>query len=129
MILGVYWYFGFPENLYYFRFFKFHPGYGGHADNPAELAAKVRVKNTDDLILKLEELKAGFKETYLHLNIDGNQLIINIGDHMLFDFHFQFALEIEELLIRENAVLLDSGVSFTIQSSKSYPLKEKNSEI
>lgn len=121
MILGVYWYFKFPENLYDFQFFKFYPGYGGHADNPAELAARVRVKNTDDLILKLEELKAGFKETYLHLNINENQLIINIGDHMLFDFHFQFALEIEELLIRENAVLLDSEIPFTIQSSKSYP--------
>ncbi|QBJ86295.1 hypothetical protein DDI74_08520 [Chryseobacterium gleum] len=121
MILGVYWYFRFPENLYDFQFFKFYPGYGGHADNPAELAARVRVENTDDLILKLEELKAGFKETYLHLNINENQLIINIGDHMLFDFHFQFALEIEELLIRENAVLLDSGIPFTIQSSKSYP--------
>lgn len=121
MILGIYWYFKFPDHLYDFTFFKFYPGYGGHADNPAELAARVQVKNTDDFMMKLEELKSGFNKTYLHVNTDGNQLILNIGDHMLFDFHFQFAVEIEELLIRENAILLDSSLPFTLQSSKSYP--------
>ena len=121
MIVGVYWYFKFPDHLYDFQFFKFFPGLGGHADNPAELAARIQVKNTDDFIPKLEALKSDFKKTYLHLNIDGNQIIINIGDHMLFDFHFQFAEEVEELLIRENAVLLDASLPFTIQSSKNYP--------
>ncbi len=29
MILGVYWYFKFPEHLYHFKFFRFLPGYGG----------------------------------------------------------------------------------------------------
>ncbi|MDQ1855194.1 hypothetical protein [Chryseobacterium sp. WLY505] len=121
MILGVYWYFKFPDQLYDFQFFKFYPGYGGHADNPAELAARIQVENTDDFIHKLEALKSDFKKTYLYLNIDGNQIIINIGDYMLFDFHFQFAKEVEELLIRESAVLLDASHPFTIQSSKSYP--------
>ncbi|WP_426479610.1 hypothetical protein ACP3T3_09330 [Chryseobacterium sp. CBSDS_008] len=121
MILGVYWYFKFPDHLYDFRFFKFYPGYGGHADNPAELAARVWVKNLDHFIQKLEELKTGFKETHLYLNIDENQIIIHIGDYMLFDFHFQFAAEIEHLLILENAVLLDSSIPFSVQSSKSYP--------
>ncbi|PTT40677.1 hypothetical protein DBR28_05390 [Chryseobacterium sp. HMWF028] len=130
MILGVYWYFKFPDHLYDFQFFKFYPGYGGHADNPAELAARVQVENTDNFIRKLEELKTSFKQTYLHLNIDGNQLIINIGDYILFDFHFQFAKEIEELLISENAVLLDANLPFTIQSSKSYtPEREEFKNI
>lgn len=126
MILGVYWYFKFPDHLYDFQFFRFFPGYGGHADNPAELVARVQVENTDDFIGKLEALKTLFKNTYLHLNIDGNQLIISTGDHQLFDFHFQFAEEIEELLIRENAVLLNSDVPFNIQSSKNY-LPERES--
>lgn len=121
MILGVYWYFKFPDHLYDFQFFKFYPGLGGHADTPAELTARVQVKNPDDFIHQLEELKSGFKRTYLHLNIDGNQIIINVGDYMLFDFHFQFASEIENLLTRENAVLVDFSIPFTIQSTKSFP--------
>ncbi|WP_213280337.1 hypothetical protein [Chryseobacterium indologenes] len=130
MILGVYWYFKFPNDLYDFKFFKFHPGYGGHADNPAELAARVEVENTDDFIGKLAALKERFKKTYLHLNINENQLIINIGDYQLFDFHFQMAEEIEELLIRERAELLDSSIPFTIQSSKSYaPEREEFKNI
>ncbi len=76
MILGVYWYFKFPENLYHFKFFKFFEGYGGHADNEAELVARVQVGNTENFIAKLEELKSRFKEAFLFLNINENQLII-----------------------------------------------------
>lgn len=128
MILGVYWYFKFPENLYHFRFFKFFEGYGGHADNPAELVARVQVENRDDFIRKLEELKTRFKKTFLHLNINGNQLIISIGDHMLFDFHFQLAGEIEKLLVCEHAVVPDSKILFEIQSSKIYPPEREKFE-
>lgn len=120
MILGVYWYFKFPENLYHFKFFNFFEGYGGHADNAAELAARVQVENIDDFIGKLEDLKTRFKEAFLFLNINENHLIISIGSHLLFDFYFQFALEIEALLIRENAVLLDSGIPFKSISTKAY---------
>ncbi|TQM22748.1 hypothetical protein FB551_2468 [Chryseobacterium aquifrigidense] len=121
MILGVYWYFKFPSDLYDFQFFKFYPGYGGHADNPAELTARIQVEDIDDFIHQLEKLKSGFNRTYLHLNIDGIQMIITIGDYMLFDFHFQFALEVEELLIEKNAVLVDFSIPFTIQSTKNFP--------
>lgn len=121
MILGVYWYFKFPENLYHFKFFKFFEGYGGHADNTAELAARVQVENTDDLIGKLEDLKTRFKESFLFLNINENQLIINIGSHQLFDFYFQFALEIEDMLVHENAILLDSDIPFKTLSTKTFP--------
>ena len=120
MILGVYWYFKFPDHLYDFTFFRFLPGYGGHADHPAELAARVQIENMDDFIGKLEELKSRFNKAYLHLSINGNQMIISTGDHQLFDFHFQFAEEIEKLLIRENAVLLNPDVPFKTQSSKNY---------
>lgn len=121
MILGVYWYFKFPDHLYDFTFFKFYPGFGGHSDNPAELAARVQVENTDDFLIKLEKLKTNFRQTHLQVNINESQLIMTIGDHQLFDYHFQFATEIEELLIRENALLLDSNIPFPIQFSKSYP--------
>lgn len=118
MILGVYWYFKFPEHLYHFKFFRFLPGYGGHADNPAELETKVEVKNTGDILTKLEDLKAQFPRTYLHIHICNNRLVISTGDHMLFDYNFQFAVEIEALLIRENAILLDSQTPLEIQSTK-----------
>lgn len=120
MILGVYWYFKFPENLYHFKFFRFFEGYGGHADNDAELAARVQVSNIENFIRQLEELKLRFKRTYLSLAINENQLIISIGDHQLFDYHFQFATEIEDLLIQENAKLLDSSGPFKAQLNKNY---------
>ncbi|MDN3691818.1 hypothetical protein QWZ06_05910 [Chryseobacterium tructae] len=126
MILGVYWYFKFPEDLYHFKFFKFFEGYGGHADNAAELAAKVQVENTDDFIGKLEDLKTRFKEAFLFLNLNENQLFINIGSYQLFDFYFQFALEIETLLIRENAILLDSHIPFKTLSTKAYHSEIEN---
>ncbi|ROI06335.1 hypothetical protein EGI16_00055 [Chryseobacterium sp. G0240] len=130
MILGVYWYFKFPETLYHFRFFQFFEGHGGHADNPAELAARVQVNDLNSFIRKLEELKTRFKETYLHLNINENQVIISTGDYLLFDYYFQFAEEIEKLLILENAVLLDSRTPFKTISSKSYlPEREKFENI
>ncbi|AZA84888.1 hypothetical protein C1637_19090 [Chryseobacterium lactis] len=130
MVLGVYWYFKFPENLYHFNFFKFFEGFGGHADNDAELIAKVRVDHIDHFIQKLETLKEHFKRTFLQLNIDGNQLIISIGDHQLFDYHFQFALEIENLLSRENAVLIEPGDPFKIQNTKVYhPEREQFKRI
>ena len=125
MILGVYWYFKFPEDLYHFKFFNFFEGYGGHADNDAELAARVQVDNMQDFITKLEVLKSQFKRTYLQLSIHENQLIISIGDHLLFDYYFQFAQEIEKLLVLENAVLLDSNIPFKALSNKLYhPEKE-----
>ncbi|WP_160136528.1 hypothetical protein [Chryseobacterium sp. c4a] len=126
MILGVYWYFKFPEDLYHFKFFKFFEGYGGHADNAAELAARVQVENTDDFIGKLEDLKTRFKEAFLFLNINENQLIINIGGYQLFDFQFQFALEIETLLTRENAILQDSSIPFKTLSTKTYHSEVEN---
>ncbi|MBP2616334.1 hypothetical protein [Chryseobacterium jejuense] len=128
MILGVYWYFKFPENLYHFKFFKFFEGYGGHADNTAELVARIQVDNTDHFIGKLEELKTQFKKAFLHLNINENQLIINIGGYVLFDFYFQFALEIEELLIRENAIILDFSIPFKSLSTKTFHTEGENLE-
>ncbi|NIF04390.1 hypothetical protein F3J23_02955 [Chryseobacterium sp. Tr-659] len=130
MILGVYWYYKFPENLYDFQFFKFFRGYGGHANNPAELETKVQLENPEDFIKKLEDLKTQFPKTYLHLKISGSQLIITTGDFMLFDYHFQFAIEIEKLLSRENAVLLDIQAPIDVLSSKNYrPEQEKFENI
>ncbi|NML71769.1 hypothetical protein HHL23_18485 [Chryseobacterium sp. RP-3-3] len=116
MILGVYWYFKFPENLYRFQFFKFFKGIGGHANNLAELEARISVEHPENLIKKLEELHFRFKRMYLDIKINENQLLISTGDYTLFDEHFQFVSEIEKLLILANAILIDS--SFEVRSSR-----------
>ncbi|MCT2409798.1 hypothetical protein NZD88_19775 [Chryseobacterium antibioticum] len=116
MILGVYWYFKFPENLYRFQFFKFFKGIGGHANNLAELEARVSVEHPENLIKKLEELHFRFKRMYLDIKINENQLLISTGDYTLFDEHFQFVSEIEKLLILANANVIDS--SFEVRLSR-----------
>ncbi|WP_292010988.1 hypothetical protein [Chryseobacterium sp.] len=54
MILGIYWYFKFQENLYHFQFFKFS---GGFVDKPAKLEGKAYVNIPKELIKKLEKLQ------------------------------------------------------------------------
>jgi len=120
MILGVYWYFKFPENLYHFKYFKFLQGYGGHADNPAGLETKVQVDDIENFLYRLEILKAEFPYTYLQLKINGNQVMMTIGNDQLFDYYFQLAAEIEKLLTDQNAILLDEQIPFEIQYTKNY---------
>jgi hypothetical protein len=126
MILGVYWYFKFPENVYSFQFFRFFKGFGGHADNPAELEARVSVDHPENLIKKLGELHFRFKRLYLDIKINESQLLISTGDYTLFDEHFQFVSEIEQLLIHHNAVLAD--LPFEVKSSRRFSPERKNFE-
>jgi hypothetical protein len=63
MILGTYWYFGFPTGLYEFEYFEFGPGYGGHADNPAELVTYIEVEFPERMIYDLKS--CGISSTYL----------------------------------------------------------------
>ena len=126
MILGVYWYFKFPENVYNFQFFKFFQGFGGHADNPAELKAQVSVDHPESLIQKLEELHFRFKRMYLDMKINEDRLLISTGDYTLFDEHFQFVSQIEQLLIHHNAVLTD--VPFEVKSSRMFSPEKKDFE-
>lgn len=52
--------------------------------------------------------------------------MISTGDHMLFDYNFQFAVEIEALLIRENAILLDSQTPLKYNPLRFSALKTRN---
>ncbi|MDP9960296.1 hypothetical protein [Chryseobacterium lathyri] len=126
MILGVYWYFKFPENVYSFQFFNFLKGFGGHVDNPAELEARVSVDHPESFIKKLEELHFRFKRMYLDIKVNENQFLISTGDYTLFDEHFQFVSEIERLLFHHNAVLLD--LPFEMKSSRRFSPENKNFE-
>jgi hypothetical protein len=128
MILGVYWYFEFPENLYHFRFFKFFKGFGGHADNDVQLEARISVHHPENFLKKLEDLHYRFNKTYSNIKTNEDKLLIALGDRQFFDYHFQFALAIEDLLILENAILIDTP--FKTESIRNFaPEKEKSETI
>lgn len=111
MVLGVYWYYKFPDGLYHFDFFKFLKGFGGHANNPALLQASVSIPDAERFLSRIRELKSEYKRTYLKVKADGNYLFIETGDYTLFDYHFQLASEIEGLLKDENAALTEYKAS------------------
>ncbi len=112
MILGVYWYYRFPEGLYHFRFFRFLKGLGGHISNPAKLQARVYVNYTENCLTKIKELKSVYGKADLTVKKNGNELLIETGDYTLFDYHFQMVSEIDEVLKNENAVLTDHEIPF-----------------
>ncbi|KFF25324.1 hypothetical protein [Chryseobacterium vrystaatense] len=126
MILGVYWYFKFPEILYRFSYFKFQKGLGGHADYPAELEARISVSNSENLIKSIEELHFHFKHAYVDIKINENNLMISTGDYTLFDHHFQLVSEIEKLLVLNSAVSFNGP--FEIKSSRTLISERKNFE-
>lgn len=117
MILGVYWYYRFPEGLYDFKFFRFLKGSGGHADRPAQLQARVRVQNMENFLSGLKILKSQYKRVYATVKTNGDELFIETGDYTLFDYHFQCISEIEELLENKNAVPADHTIPFDAEAT------------
>lgn len=108
-MLGVYWYFGFPEGLYSYRYFKFIPGYGGHADNPAELSAVISV---DDSIQLLDELKRAVELhafSYLRVTVSGNLFHISTGGYQLFDFDFKLIEHVDQHLTHSKAEVISKS--------------------
>lgn len=112
MILGVYWFYKFPEGLYNYSFFKFIKGLGGHANDAAEIQARVYVKDLEHFLDKIKTLKQQYPKAYLSIKTDGSDLLINIGDYNLYDYHFQFAEEIEQILKEQNAILISNDTPF-----------------
>ncbi len=106
MILGTYWYFDFPTDLYTFDYFEFRKGYGGHADNPAELITHIETKNPEKIISELKLLVECYDEGFLFIYRDKEQLKIGTGGHQLFDYDFLFISEVELVLKKEKALLL-----------------------
>ena len=105
MVLGVYWYYGFPEKLYHFDFFVFNPGRGGHADGPAELTATVRAPDPAALLAEVQAVVARYPEGYLFGKAHGPLLHLDLGDYALTDYTFHVAGELEQVLRRQGATL------------------------
>lgn len=102
-MLGVYWYFGFPEGLYTFSYFRFFPGYGGHADNPAELNAVISVTDSIQLLDELKRAVELHPFSYLRVSVSENLFHISTGGYQLFDFDFKLIEHVDQLLIHYKA--------------------------
>jgi hypothetical protein len=103
MLLGVYWYYGFPQGLCHFDFFAFGAGRGGHADGPAELAATVRAPDLPALLAAVQAVAARYPEGYLFGKTHGQVLRLDLGDYALTDYTFHVAKELEEVLRQHRA--------------------------
>jgi hypothetical protein len=105
MVLGVYWYYGFPTGLYHFDFFAFQPGLGGHADGPAELTATVHAPDPAGLLAEVRTVAARYPEGYLFARSQGPLLRLDLGDYALTDYTFHVAGELEQVLRQQRATL------------------------
>ncbi|MGI4737715.1 MAG: hypothetical protein ACRYG7_21315 [Janthinobacterium lividum] len=103
MLLGVYWYYGFPEGLYHFDFFTFGAGRGGHADGPAELTATVRAPDPAALLTAVQAVAARYREGYIFGKAHGALLHLDLGDYALTDYTFYVAGELENVLRQHHA--------------------------
>lgn len=112
MILGVYWYFGFPEQLYAFRYFTFNRGFGGHADNPAELFTNVICRDSEELIEKMRALVSAHPFCYLFVRRSGHALQISTGGYQLFDYDFKL-IEAVDALLHEMDVQPNTNPDYT----------------
>ena len=98
IVAGVYWYYGFPENLYSYRFFKFRRGHGGHADNPADLVANIICENADEVIAQLKQLIELRSCGFLQICRSGNEVQISTGGYHVFDYDFELIKSVESIL-------------------------------
>ncbi|WP_345049613.1 hypothetical protein [Hymenobacter glaciei] len=105
MLLGVYWYYGFPTGLYHFDFFTFRPGLGGHADGPAELTATVYAPAPIALLDQVRALAARYPEVHLVGDAQGQYLRLTLGGYSLSDYAFYVARELEKVLRGQQATL------------------------
>lgn len=109
MYLGVYWYFGFPEELYRFGLVRFRPGGGGHGNRPAELSACIRATDPTRVLDKLHALSDRYPEGSLYVYRDGRYLEIGTGGDQLFDYDLGLMREVERMLLAEEVIPASAG--------------------
>ncbi|HEX8326684.1 MAG TPA: hypothetical protein VF629_04025 [Hymenobacter sp.] len=110
MLLGVYWYYDFPEGLYHFDYFTFQPGFGGHADGPAELTATVRAPDPAALLAAVQAVAARYPDGYLFAYAHGELLRLTLGDWSVTDYIFHVAGELEAVLRQHQATRTDQDL-------------------
>lgn len=109
MVLGVYWYYDFPYELYSYEFFEYRKGLGGHADAPAELAVNVESDDADDIIESLRKLVDQHEDAFVFIYKLGKSLQIGTGSYNMHDYEFEIALKIEAILKEANAIKVNQN--------------------
>ncbi len=133
MILGTYWYFNFPNDLYKFDYFKFKKGYGGHSENPAELVVTFKTEYQEEIINDLKILLDKYSDGFLFVYLEDNKLKIGTGGYQLFDYDFLIIEEVEKIL-KKYKIILTTNETFnnptikrfhnqTTQNKSIYPKK------
>ena len=103
MLLGVYWYYGFPEGLYHFDFFAYRPGIGGSSGGPAELTATVQAPDPAALLAEVRAVAARYPDGYLDVYALGPLVRLILGDWALTDYTFHLAGALEQALRQHQA--------------------------
>lgn len=103
MVLGVYWYYGFPEGLYHFDFFTHRPGIGGSSGGPAELATTVHAPDPAALLAQVRAVAARYPEGYVDSYAHGPLVRLVLADWALSDYTFHVAGELEKVLRQQQA--------------------------
>ncbi|UOQ53400.1 hypothetical protein [Hymenobacter cellulosivorans] len=103
MLLGVYWYYGFPEGLYHYDFFTYQPGTGGMAGGPAELTTTVRAANPASLLTAVQAVAARYPQMELLAQAHGSLLRLTLGGWALPDYAFFVATQLETVLHQHEA--------------------------
>ena len=117
MILGTFWYFNFPTEIYNLEYFTFKNGYSGYSESESELIANFEANNPEHIILRLKTLIEIYKEGSLYIYEGKKQIIIGTKSYTLFDYDFLLISEIEKILKEENVKIANNKV---IENAKYY---------
>jgi len=133
MVLGVYWYYEFPEGLHTYEYFTFRKGLGGHADAPAELEADVSVDDPVNVINEIRVLVDKHPDAFIYIYTFENLLRIGTGGYAMHDFEFELIHQVETILKKYHAqstvfhsvTLAEMIKLYTIKEIKNqYPTKK-----
>ncbi len=104
MVLGVYWYFGFPDGLYDFKRLNYTKGIGGRSDVDAELFVVFESEFADEIVAEIEILFEKFSDAAIFMWRDSNKIQLTVGGRQMFDYDFLAGLEVEKILEKYSVV-------------------------
>ncbi|RZJ73510.1 hypothetical protein [Flavobacterium sp.] len=104
MVLGTYWYFGFPDGIYNFELLDYRYGIGGRSDVDAELSINFESGFADAIVAEINDLFERFPDAAIFMWRNANQIQLGVGGRELFDYDFMIGLEVEKILRKYSVV-------------------------